>query len=210
MTVSGGGEGSGKRLDPKVWADIRLCFEGGERVDDLAEDYDVNRATIYERARREGWLRPEALANEAIGEARQEFKSALKERWREIAERENENHWKINAYMQQLGMSMAKRIAKAMATLPEDAPPGNLAYQMNVVQGAVRSAMEFNRQVLKIGDQSLLDASDSQGTVGRLLEIREAGRRAYEVEMMEEGGDAAQSASEEAQEAVHPDSEAGL
>src|SRR5512138_2055553 len=100
--ATGGGEGPGKRLDPKVWAEIRLRYEAGDRVDDLAEEYDVNRATIYDRAKREGWKRHGELQEEALAEARTEFKQSFKERWREIAEKETENHYKLYAYAQQV------------------------------------------------------------------------------------------------------------
>lgn len=62
------------KLSEELWNDIKIQYEKGSCINDLAKHYKVKKITIYQRALRKGWVRGELNYNPRDNSERKEKK----------------------------------------------------------------------------------------------------------------------------------------
>ena len=159
------------RLSAKQWATIQAKYEAGESVKGLAEEYGIKPNTITQRANRKGWKPRGSIKSEAIAEAQEEIKEAVKNDFKSTVERVNEEHSKFYKYPLKLAaimmQAMDKRIAEAQAR-GENIKLGNdpyllaqLASTMNMAITGIRTVNKYDAISPDRGDANLERLYDS-------------------------------------------------
>ena len=159
------------RLSAKQWAAIQAKYEAGESVKKLAEEYGIKPNTITQRAIRKGWKPRGSIKSEAIAEAQEEIKEAVKNDFKSTVERVNEEHSKFYKYPLKLAaimmQAMDKRIAEAQAR-GENIKLGNdpyllaqLASTMNMAITGIRTVNKYDAISPDKGDPNLERLYDS-------------------------------------------------
>jgi hypothetical protein len=204
-----------RNLSADTWVEIQAQWEAGVPGSELARKYGLTPSAITHRAKKDGWLRGASIKTRAIEEARQEVKEKLKDTYKDLVEKANEQHMKLANYGEQFGIILWKELEINMKALQKqrldmghtDENPiclhdfGKINGQYKSIWETLESVARFKRDVLKMGEHnSWMSDEENQDSIQRLNEIFEEGRKRYE----EVSGDADKEATT-AGEAVHPD-----
>jgi hypothetical protein len=100
------------RLGAEHWAKIQARYERGDKLQDIATDYQIVKSTISNRAKRENWRPHGSLAREASEKARNEVADELKDTYKETTQKAMARHAKIWESLQRIGGAFIEDLAE--------------------------------------------------------------------------------------------------
>jgi hypothetical protein len=138
-----------KFLGSHVWLIIQARYEKGDGVRKLAKEYNINPATICNRAKKFGWLAHGQLKEDAMTQARDAIKTEFTSTYKELAHQAMGNHHKIHRMIQQMCLDFVKEVAaNSKRPAAEKKDINREIYQLNVLTQTMKTAIDGERLAL--------------------------------------------------------------
>ena len=143
--------GKGRRLSPAEWLEIRTRYIAGDKVIDLASEFNVSRENISRRASKEGWKRKEGL----IEEAAQELEHEIKSDWKQQARESNLQQFKAWQYVAGIIINKFKEIKEGRLA-------GRAAYELASLSNSLKIAFDGMRLTMAMDGVNTPFAEDEE------------------------------------------------
>ena len=93
-------------LSHTKWAEIKAKYQLGERVTDIAKEYEIGKSTISQRARRHSWGDHGSLKDEIAREVTDETKDKLKANYKEVVQQHSDDYEFVRKLIMKLAVAI--------------------------------------------------------------------------------------------------------